>query len=96
MQEDERPVPTERNLVVERYQSDPESDSRRLEGVDAGPAVELFFGSDGYEYWVAVPERYRHWLLLSLIKDSFAGGRPGSAFKECPEEKCIPYEFHAY
>ena len=110
MEDGERAVPAELNLVEEGDPSDPESDSRRLdvyvdeagdlvmEGTDTGPAVERFFGDDDYEYWVTVPERYKDWLLLNVIKDRFAGERPdpNSAFKGWLEEKGIPYEFHAY
>ncbi len=76
-----------------------DTDDLVMEGYDAGPDVEDFFGDDDYEYWVTVPKEYKDWILLNLIKETFTSkSKPGpsSAFMAWLKKKGIPYEFVSY
>ena len=60
-----------------------DTDDLVTEGYDTGPDVEAFFGDDDYEYWVTVPKEHKDWLLLNLIKDTFASDpKPSSTYME--------------
>jgi hypothetical protein len=74
-----------------------DTDDLVMEGYDTGPAVEDFFGDSDYEYWVTVSQEYKDWLLLNLIKETFASDpKPSSTYMEWLKKKGIPYKFVSF
>ena len=64
-----------------------------LDGADAGPAVEEFWGDWDYEYSLTVPAAWKDTVLLHLMKERFTETTP---FQEWCEARGIPAEFFSW